>query len=73
MAAGTKLVLGFETSSGSTTTFTFNYAKPTATLTNVKSAMSSITSNGSIFTNVPVTSKSAKLVTTTEQEYDLSA
>ncbi len=72
MAAGTKLVLGFETSNGSTTTFSFSYAKPAATLANVKALMSAITTNGSIFTKVPVTAKSAKMVTTTENEYDLS-
>ena len=73
MAAGTKLVLGFETSSGSTATFTFNYAKPAATLANVKTLLSAITTNGAIFSNAPVTAKGAKIVTTTETEYDLSA
>lgn len=73
MAAGTKLVLGFETSGGSSVTFTYNYAKPTATAANVKALMSSMITNGSIFGNVPATSKSAKLVTTTETPYDLSA
>ena len=73
MAAGTKLICTFETSSGSTTSFTFSYAKPGATLANVKALMSAITTNGSIFGNVPVTAKSAKTVTTAENEYDLSA
>ena len=73
MAAGTKLVLAFETSSGSTTSFTFSYAKPSATVAQVKALMNSMITNGATFQNVPVTSKSAKLVTTTEQEYDLSA
>ena len=71
MAAGTKLVLGFETSNGSTTTLSFSYAKPTATLAQVKAAMNAITTNGEIFATVPVTSKSAKMVTTTETDYDL--
>lgn len=72
MAAGTKLVLGFEKSDGTTTTLSFSYAKPTATVAQVKAAMNAITTNGEIFTNVPVASKSAKMVTTTETEYDLS-
>ncbi len=73
MAAGVKLVLGFETASGKSMTLSYNYAKQTATLANVKALMNGIIANGSIFANVPATSKSAKTVTTTENEYDLSA
>ena len=73
MAAGTKLVCTFETNNGGTTSFTFNYAKVNATLANVKTLLSAITTNGAIFSNAPVTAKSAKIVTTTETEYDLSA
>ncbi|MBQ6970747.1 MAG: DUF2922 domain-containing protein [Synergistaceae bacterium] len=71
MAAGTKLVLGFENSSGNAVSMSFNYAKPSATTAQVKALMSGIITNGSIFENVPVTAKSAKTVTTTENVYDL--
>ena len=73
MAAGTKLVCTFGTSTDGTTSFTFNYAKPGATTTNVKALMNAMITNGAIFANVPVTMKSAKTVTTSENEYDLSA
>ncbi len=72
MASGTKLVLGFETSAGKNTTLTYNYAKPSAGLANVKALMSGIIANGSIFANVPAAAKSAKEVITTESIYDLS-
>ena len=72
MAEGTKLVLGFENSTGNAVSLSYNYAKPSATLANVKALMSGIIANGSIFENVPVTAKSAKTVTTTENVYDLS-
>lgn len=73
MAEGTKLVLGFESSSGKSITLTYKYAKPSATLANVRALMNGIISNGSIFDSVPATSKSAKTVTTSENVYDLSA
>ena len=73
MASGTKLVLGFETSSGKSITLSYNYAKPSATTANVKALMNGIIANGEIFANVPATMKSAKEVTTSESVYDLSA
>ena len=73
MAAGTKLVCTFETGDDKTTSMTFNYADPGATLSEVKALMNAIVTNGVIFANVPVTAKSAKNVTTSEHEYDLSA
>ncbi|MBQ7170348.1 MAG: DUF2922 domain-containing protein [Synergistaceae bacterium] len=73
MAAGTKLVCTFETSDDKTTSMTFSYADPGATSTEVKALMNAIITNGVIFASVPVTAKSAKTVTTSENEYDLSA
>ena len=72
MASGIKLVLKFEDSNGKDVIFSFNYAKPSTTTTQVKALMNGIITNGSIFTNVPATAKSATLVTTSESEYDLS-
>ena len=68
----TNLVLTFLTNSGDKTTFTFPYAKPSATANIVRAAMGSITSNGSIFNDEPVTAYSAKIVTTTETDISLS-
>lgn len=73
MAAGTKLVLTFTTSAGRTTTHTYNYADPGATTSAVKTLCNTIITNGSIYENVPVAVKSAKTVTTSENEYDLDA
>ena len=67
------LVLTFLTSGGDKTTFTFPYAKANVTASNVRALASSIISNGSIFTAVPATAYSAKLVATTETDISLSA
>ncbi len=73
MASGTKLVLGFQNAAGTSMTLSYNHVKASATTANVKALMNGIIANGVIFANVPVVAKSAKLVTTTEDEYDLSA
>ena len=73
MAEGTKLELGFLDSNGRNVIFSYNHAKASATAAQVKALMNGIIANGSIFANVPATAKSAKIVTTTEAEYDLSA
>lgn len=73
MASGMKLVLGFETAEGKSMTLTYNHAKASATAAQVKALMNGIIANGSIFSTVPATAKSAKQVTTSENEYDLSA
>lgn len=72
MAAGTRLELTFNNSAGKKIIFSFNYAKPAVSTANVKALMNSIITNGSIFTSVPTEAVSAKCVTVTENEYDLS-
>lgn len=72
MAEGTKLQLTFETNESKTTTMTFAYAKPNAEASSVRALMQTIITNGEIFENVPVTPKSAKIITTSETVYDLS-
>lgn len=72
MAAGTKLVLGFETSAGRNLIMSFNYAKPSSGLVNIKALMNGIIANSEIFATPPATAVSAKEVTTTENIYDLS-
>lgn len=70
MAAGTSLVLSFATASGSTT-HTWKYAKANATKANVQALITATITNGELFSAVPTAIKSAKIVTTTEQAYDL--
>lgn len=72
MAAGTKLQMVFETSTGSKT-WTFNYAKPGMGVTNVKALGQAMITNGSVYEAPPLLLKSAKEVTTSETEYDLNA
>lgn len=72
MAEGTKLVLTFETNEDKNMTISFNYAKPTATSSQVNTLMDAIITNNSIFENIPTVKKSAKIVTTTETVFDLS-
>ncbi len=73
MAEGTKLVVAFETSEEKTATYTFNYAKPSATVAQVKALMQAMITNTSTLESTLVSMKSAKTVTTTETAYDLSA
>lgn len=71
MAAGTKLVLRFGTTSGEKN-FTFNYGNANAANTDVKTLMNAIITNGSIFRYPPLTAISAKAQVTTETTFDLS-
>ena len=71
MAEGTKLVIQYATATGDTINHTWNYANGSASTAAVKALAGATITNGSIFTKVPVLTKSAKLVTTTESEYDL--
>ena len=71
MASGVKLQMKFETMSG-VKTWTFNNAKTNATTNNVRTLAQAMITNGSIFEYQPVRVSSAKLVVTTEQEYDVS-
>ena len=71
MASGVKLVLKFEDSNGKDVIFSFPYANPSASRTQVKALMNGIITNGSIFEHVPVEKKSAKLVTTTQTAVDV--
>lgn len=72
MASGTKLQLQFETATGSKT-WTFNYAKTSAGIQNVKALGAAMIANGSIYEAPPLVLKTAKEVTTTENVYDLNA
>lgn len=71
MAAGVKLVCEFQTETGATKTFTYNYADPEVTTSTVRALVNGLIANGSIFDNPPKIAKSAKLVTTTETPFNL--
>lgn len=71
MAAGTKLILRFGTTSGEKN-FTYNYGNDEATTSSIKAAMNAIIANGSIFKYVPLTIISATSQVTTERQFDLS-
>ena len=72
MAIGTKLVITFIDSNAHERNFSFAYASPTATSNAIKTAAQAIITNGSIFQNVPVAVKDAKLVTITETNINVS-
>lgn len=72
MAAGTTLVITFVDGNSKERNFSFKYAKPAVTDAQAKTLVQTIIANGSIFTHIPVTAKSAKLVTTTETAMDIS-
>ena len=72
MAATSKLVLEFE-GTGKTVTFSYKYADPNTTTATIKTLMTGLITNGSIFANPPLRAKSAKIVTTQESSYILDA
>lgn len=72
MAVGTKLVTTFLNEEGSNVSYSYNYANSAADVEDVKALMAGMIANNVIFENAPVKAKSAKTVTTTEYEYDLS-
>lgn len=72
MARTYKLVLDFLTAAEKTTRFTYNYADANNEASDVTTLMNAIITNGSIFKNVPVTKKAAKLVATEETAYNIA-
>ena len=60
MASGCKLVITFIDTTSMERDFTFNYAKSSATVENIKALAQGIITNGSIFEHVPVSAKIAK-------------
>ena len=72
MAAGVQLVLQFEDNNGNNIVYSFPYAEPGARTKDVVALMDAFIANGDIFTHVPVKKVSAKTVTTSENEYEVS-
>ena len=71
MATTTKLALTFNIGSNKTSVINYNYAKPSVTEAQVQALASGIVTNGSIFKKVPLSVKSAKLITTDTTEFDV--
>ena len=68
-----KLVLEFYDSTGGTFKHSYPHVDEDVTTNKVKGLVQATITNGSIFDKVPVSTKSAKLVTTTESEFQLSS
>lgn len=68
----TRLKLIFNNSTGNTTTYSYSYANPEMTAQAVNALVAGMITNGSIFSNPPVSIKSASVVTTTERTFDVS-
>ena len=70
-----RLVLEFYDSNRGTITMTYNHAEESEDIrtADVRALVNAIITNGSIFQSVPVSAKSAKLVMTSESEFQLSA
>lgn len=71
MASGIALKMKFDTMRGSKT-WTYKYAKASATAEQVKTAAQAMIDNGSVYEAVPIKLVSAIQVVTEETAYDLS-
>ena len=67
-----KLVMTFADANGEDLIFSYNYADKDTNKTSARQLVNGIITNGSIFSRVPVSAKSAKIVSTTEKLFDLS-
>ncbi|MBQ6774533.1 MAG: DUF2922 domain-containing protein [Synergistaceae bacterium] len=72
--AGTtkKLVLTFTDREGKNMSLSYSHVSAELEATDVKALMTGIITNGSIFASTPVTAKGAKVVTTSEDDIDIS-
>lgn len=68
----TKLVLKFADAESKEISHSFSNADKNAQPTNVKALANGMVANGDIYTRVPVTVKSASIVTTTTTPIDIS-
>ena len=68
-----KLALTFSDANGNDVKLNYSHVNTAVEASDVRTLMSTIITNGSIFSSVPAAQKSAKLVITTESDIDLSA
>lgn len=71
MASGTSLKITYNTADG-TTIHTWKYINADVPAANVKSLINTTIANATLFSRVPVSAQSAKLVTTTETPVNIS-
>ena len=72
MAESSKLVMTFAGSNGAEHSITYNYIDAETPNADLKALVNGIIANGSIFSNVPATAKSAAIVTTTQTAVNLN-
>ena len=72
MAVSTKLSLNFYKADDKTMNLSYKYARQDPSNANIKALMEGIVTNGTIFKKVPVSLKSAQIITTETTEVDLS-
>ncbi len=67
-----KLVLEFGDAQGKSIFMVYDYAADTAEADDIKELMNTIIANGDIFSDIPVTKKSAKIIAVYEYEKNIS-
>lgn len=67
-----KLVMTFADANGDDIIMSYGYVDAETPASEIKALVNGIVTNGSIFTRVPVSAKSAKIVSTTETPISLS-
>lgn len=67
-----KLIIAYATVDGTKRSFTYNYASPYVSASTVSSLCEALLTNASIFAYPPAEIISAKLVTTVEEDIDIS-
>lgn len=71
--AGSQLILQFRDANSSNIKFTYKYANPDVTSSEVKALVTAMIANGSVFEKVPAVAVSATLQTTTETAIDIAS
>jgi len=70
---GSQLVLQFKSANNEDIKFTYRYANPDVTSSEVKALVAALITNGEIFAKVPSVAVSAALQTTTSTEIDIAS
>lgn len=72
MASTYRLVMTFKNASGNNVSYSFGYVIPNVEASSVKTLMETMIANGDIYSNPPVSIKSAKIVSTSETSLSIS-
>ena len=72
MQESTKLQFNFAKENGNSMSLSINNARQDASNANIKALGEAIVANGAIYENVPVSLRSAQIITTTTSDVDLS-